>query len=365
MGQAFRLGLALANDTNEKENEIVTVPQSKQICIREESTYAFAAISHVGIPLLILKAGNQQGLISNLYTISVVQKNCFSTFSPFIDQTFVNKNHLGVSKRDLIDQGLFLGAMHLSSKTLSMLTCHTIDVPIQVALGIISTFTPIEDAFLESNVIKQVSETTHEIAKSTKDIVKKPIKRLIKNLLIAQLKDKALTHVDSIGNNVEGLLPAIDLPFSSGINNFITSIGRTIVDKEITEKLGSAVATQIDVASDALAGMTVDISVKIGINSAKGYLLNKALTAAYSSNPVLTATSLIIEGGVEQDLKELSRRVLGVAAFVLTGSAFWPLVIINVPPAIEYVMSLRNHHIKKQGLKRDPAIEVIKQTIQP
>lgn len=374
LGKLFERSLIVAENANNESINLKPL-EEKSSDFMVDATYVYVPICNIGIPSLILTSGINQSLLGTLSTISMLQQSCFNAFKPCVDETFLKNNQLTLSERDMIDHGLFLGALHIGGSILSTITINKIDKPIHLALAIICTVSPIEERFFENSLVKQVSETVHEITFATREIIKKPIKKAFKNYLISQLKINVLPLVNEAGKNfINDDNDKKNLTKHSLLERTIASFGGAFLEYEIVEgkigKLASeAIGNSMDCAIEKIAESVSDLTVDVGTSvlkySAQGYLLNQALNAAYASNPLITSLSMIVEGGPRQDIYELSRRVLAVGVFVLTNSSFWPLLIINVPPTINYLMTIRNTHLKNQGFEKDPLAELIHETTEP
>lgn len=415
----------LSND-KEKLNDLNT---NKTVSISSQATYAFMGMKYVIIPMLSIEGD----ILSNLYTQSLLQNSCQSTFNPYLDHTLLQNNPL--SKRDTIDKTIGLVTLAGTGYLLSELTLHQIDTPIQLGLRFISTFSATEDFILENSLMKGISTTIHNVASSTREMVKKPLANQIKKYLTPYIKSmgpviheqvlnlsqetKKMMFIDNmteqllkacpdlekikelmtqcisneyeietiiemIKNNESGLRKTInnaiakdpkiedftneyfnsmisELPeLPTGVKTLLSVVGEDFVNEKIKKPLTLKAANGLNQVVDKCADLILDTGVSFVTSSAKGYFLNRALTAAYCSNPVWGVASLILEGGVNQDVTSLSLRVTGVAALVLTGSAFWPLLIIKGIPAMGYLLRLRSVYLKKQGFKEDPTLETIK-----
>lgn len=351
---------------SKNETKLNELNKGTGIDISKPATFAFLSIHKLIIPCLLATSGmKEQSLLVNFSTTKLLQQSCEQNFGKHLNHDLLKQVHMPLSKRDSIDSTISFAMWSATGEALSTFTFHQIDVPIQVALSILSSFAQVEDLLLENSVIKQVSTKLHDIVDVTRTAIKKPIKNKIKTLISTYLLqsgskkiDQKMTHfagnlVFNSCNSSEPLLPL-------GIGSLVSVISRDFVSEKINKPLVRVSANGLNLVADKLADVVVNMGTSMVTAPVKGYFFNKALQAAYQSNPFLAVTGIIL-GDVNPDVKNLSLRVVAATILILTGSAFWPMLIVQAPPTVNYLLRLRTVYLKQQGFDNDPAIEMIQQ----
>jgi hypothetical protein len=359
-GAILQRGLKLSQESALSISPPVNTSPSLQISA--PITAMMCVINHGIIPYQLAQNYSNQSLVTTVRTAVFTQNLMISCCNNALDKETLKKYDL-IPEGDSLDHYLFQGTIILVSKGINLLTPGNTHQSLHFAIALLGTFPPLQNAAKRSYWGNQVSQKSHQLIDHSRQLAKKPLVFVFKKAIRSYLQHSGVSLVNKYSNTVKNEIKYL-LPETSSLSYLfggrLESIAQEMVDHHISNPIIEKIPALIDKVADTLAGVAIDQAVLYTRRSFEVYFCNQALSLALKTHPVLASMTLIAEGGIKQNLRELLLRVSGVGVMLLTGSTFWPMLIIHVPQMVDYTVTLRGNYLKKQGVIQDPIIEVIK-----
>jgi len=379
--------LALNPPPEEKKKLSIT---ALPVSISDEITTVFQG-AMIAAPVYVASQWTLHGTNGNFlqtqaalnFTAMVLQFTAFPLFNGCLNLKTLHDKGM-FRKGDPIDQFAYTSGLMLTATAINMLTGGVFQKPLHVISTVIGNVPPIESAIMKLPLSRKISAIAHSMVNvgeklldEAKEIAKKPIKFFIKPYIVKMIRNKMIPKIDTFAKeNEENLKVTVsdhfknnfDVELPEFLSTRIGSLVSTLVEHHITEPAQKtaeqSIATTINKTTDLVADLFVGIqikAIKMAVTEAIRYkFLSTTLTLTSTSLPLLGVATLIVNGGPQQSLGELSLRVAGATIFLFTGSTFLPLALVHAPYLIHYFITLRGRHIRKQGLLHDPIVDIFK-----
>lgn len=337
--------------------------------ITAPTTALYLFLNYAYIPYNIMQNNIPSSFLETAVAVNHIQPLLLMSCDRGLDLKFLKTQEL-LPAGDAIDQCIYQGFTILVASSLDMLSLGEAKKPIHFAVASIVNLPIVQNRFLSLEPVRDLNKKTHLFLDDVRERVKKPLARQFKQMLIENSKKYLVPKIGPAveyikkSEEVEDFFGFSDAGFSDFpdlsclFNNAVGKFACTLVEEKLDEVMKPTINKALDKTANKAADFAIDQTIGLGKSVFKAYCLNKMLVAASTNVPVLGALSLVLDGGKKQTLRDLSLRVSGAAIFILTGSTFYPMLLINIPAAIDLFMGIQRRHTKTEGGLQEPAIEV-------